>query len=225
MSSWQMVLLEPAKIMLAQIGQFVVNVLLVMVILLIGWLIAKVIRSIVEKLLKSIKIDELSSRIELEGVLTKGGIKYSISELIAVVIYWLTILVTLVVAINAIGLTIAAELLNRVVFYIPNVIAAIFILIAGMFVATLLKNIVQTIVVNSGLSEDKFFSRIVEVLVMIFAVIIALEQLNIGVHTLQLTLSIILGAFGLGLALAFGLGCKDIAGKAVSELVERLKKK
>ena len=225
MSSWQVVLLEPARAVLGQIGQFLVNILLVLIILVVGWLISKVIRSVVTKGLRAIKLDELSDRIELDAVLEKGGITYSLSELLGVICYWLALLVTFMVAVNSVGLTIAAELLNKVVLYIPNVIAAIFILILGMFIATLLKNIVQTAANNAGVSQVKFLSKVVEVIIMVFAIFVALEQLNIGIRITELTLSIVLGAVGLGLALAFGLGCKEIAGRYVGDLIEKLKKK
>ncbi|MFA5275825.1 MAG: hypothetical protein WC417_02905 [Candidatus Omnitrophota bacterium] len=225
MSSWQVVLLEPARTVLGQIGQFLVSILLVLIILIVGWLISKAIRSIVTKGLRAVKLDELSDRIELDAVLEKGGITYSLSELLGVICYWLALLVTFMVAVNSIGLTIAAELLNKIVLYIPNVIAAIFILILGMFIATLLKNIVQTTANNAGVSQVKLLSKIVEVIVMLFAIFVALEQLNIGIRITELTLSIVLGTVGLALALAFGLGCKEIAGKFVGETIDKLKKK
>lgn len=225
MNSWQVVLLEPARVVLAQIGQFLVNILLVIVILIVGWLISKAVKAIVTKGLRALKLDELSDRIGLDSLLEKGGITYSFSELIGVLFYWVGILVSFMVAINAVGLTIAADLLNKVVLYVPNVIAAIFILIVGMFVATLLRNIVVTAATNAGLAHVKLLSKIVEVIVVVFAVMIALEQLNIGIVVTELTLGIILGTIGLGLALAFGLGCKDIAGRSVAELIDKLKKK
>jgi len=225
MSSWQVVLLEPARSVLTQISQFMVNVLLVIVILIIGWLLSKLLRAVVTKALGVIKLDTLSSRIELDKILEKGGIAYSLSELVGVICYWFGLLITFMVAINAIGLTIAAELLNKVVLYIPNVVAAMFILIIGMFAATALKNIVKTAANNAGLSQGKMLGQLVEAVVMIFAIFIALEQLNIGMRVTELTVGIILGSLGLALALSFGLGCKDIAGKFVAELVEKLKKK
>lgn len=225
MSSWQVVLLEPARVVLTQIGQFLVSILLVLIILIVGWLISKLIRAVVTKGLRAVKLDELSDSIELDKLLEKGGISYSLSELIGVICYWLALLVTFMVAINAMGLTVAADLLKQIVAYIPNVIAAIFILILGMFVATLLRNIVQTAANNAGLSQGKLLSKIVEAIVIVFAAFVALEQLNIGIRITELTLSIILGSIGLGLALAFGLGCKDTAGRYVNELVEKLKKK
>lgn len=225
MNSLQIVLLEPAKVALVQISQFVINVILVLAILIIGWIISRVVKGLVVKVLRTIKLDELSKRIELDRLLEKGGISYSFSELIGVIFYWLAILITVMVGINAMGLTIAAELLNKVVFYIPSVIAALFILVLGMFSATLMRNIVQTAANNIGLAQSKILSKVVEVVVIVFAIIAALEQLQIAVNITHITLSIILGSIGLGLALAFGLGCKDIAGKFVSEFIEKLKKK
>ncbi len=225
MSSWQVVLLEPARVVLAQIGQFLVSILLVLVILIIGWLISKLIKAIVTKGLRALKLDELSDSIELDKMLEKGGISYSLSELIGVICYWLALLVTFMVAINAVGLTVAADLLKQVVAYIPNVIAAIFILILGMFVATLLRNIVQTAANNAGLSQSKLLSKVVEVIVVLFAVFVALEQLRIGIRITELTMSIVLGSVVLGLALAFGLGCKDAAGRYVNEFIEKLRTK
>jgi hypothetical protein len=84
---------------------------------------------------------------------------------------------------------------------------------------------VQTAANNAGVSQSKLLAQVVETIVMAFAIIVSLEQLHIGIQITQLTISIILGSVGLGLALAFGLGCKDIAGRYVADLVEKLKKK
>jgi len=224
MTSWQVVLLEPARTVLSQIGQFLVSILLVLVILIFGWIIALIIKQIVTKALRAVKLDMLSDRIELDALLEKGGITLSLSEIIGVICYWLALLVTFMVAINAVGLTIAADLLNKIVLYIPNVIAAIFILIVGMFIATLLKNIVTTAANNAGVAQAKVLSKVVEVVIMVFAILVALEQLNIGIRITELTVGIILGSIGLGCALAFGLGCKDIAGRYMNEAIDKLKK-
>jgi len=225
MSDWQGVLVEPAKLILAEIGRFLMNLLMVVLILIVGWIISKGIRMLVVKLLKTLRVDELSERIELDNILAKGGIQYTLTELIGVVFYWVGLLVTFVVAINAVGLTIAADLLNQIVLYVPNVIAAIFILISAMFVATLLKNIVKAAATNIGLAQANLFSKIVVVVILVFAIAIALQQLGIGSRIIELTISIILGALGLSLALAFGLGCRDIAEKATQDFLDKLRKK
>lgn len=225
MANWQAILVEPAKTILAQIGQFLANTLLVIIILIVGWLISNLIKSLVTKVLKVVKIDSISESVKLDTLLSKGGITNPLSELVGIICYWLAILVTLVVAINALGLTVAAELLNRVVLYVPNIIIAIFILISGMFVATLLNNIVQTAANNAGVSQSKLFGKIVEVVVVVFAIAIALEQLKIGTRIIELAVGILLASIGLAAAIAFGFGCKDIAAKFLSNLLDNLKSK
>jgi len=219
------VLLEPARTVLAQVGQFLVNILLVIFILVIGWILSRVVKAVVTRILRAVKLDELSDRIELDKVLSKGGIPYSLSELLGIVAYWIGILLTFVVAVNAIGLTVAADLLNKVVLYVPNIIAAIFILILGMFVSVVLKNIVQASAVNAGISQANLLSKLVQIVIMVFAVAISLEQLQIGAKIIELTISIMLGSIGLAIALAFGFGCQSIAAKGVSEFLDKLKKK
>ena len=225
MSSWQIVLLEPARTILTQISQFLVKAFGVLVILLMGWLLARLVKTVVTKGLRLAKLDEVSDGVGLEALLEKGGITHSFSELVGIICYWLALLVAFMVAINAVGLTVAADLLRQIIAYIPNIIAAIFILVLGMFISTILKNIVQTAANNAGLSQTKLLSKIVEVIVIAFSIFIALEQLKIGIRIKELTLSIILGSVGFGLALAFGLGCKEIAGKYVAELIEKMKSK
>jgi len=223
MNDWTSILIEPARVVLGQISQLLVNVVLVIIILIVGWVISKAVKSLILQLLKTLKLDDLSKRIELDALLKKGGIVYSLSELISVIFYWLALLVTFVVAVNAIGLSTAAELLNRITLYIPNVIAAIFILILGMFVATVLKNIVKTAASNAGLSQAALLAKVVESVIMVFAIFIVLEQLNIGAKIIELTVSILLGAIGLAFALSFGLGCKDIAAKYTADFIEKIK--
>jgi hypothetical protein len=225
MSNWQLYFVEPTKTIIARIYEFGINILLVLVILIIGWIFSRILKFVIEKLLKSIKLDELADKIELDSLFAKGGITYTLSELIAVVFYWLGLLVTFVIAFNAVNLPIAADLLNRVVLYIPNVIAGIFILILGMFVATMLRNIVFTAANNAGLSQAKLLSKIVEAVIVVFAVMITLEQLGIGARIIELMVSIILASIGLGLALSFGFGCQDLAKRFMNDLVEKLKSK
>lgn len=221
----QETLVMPAKALLTQVGQFVASTLLMILILIIGWLISKfIIKAGVSQLLKLVKLDKLSKQIELDELLSKGGINVSLSELVGVICYWLALLITFVVALNAVGLTVAADLLQRVVLFVPNIIAAIFILIVGMFAAILLRNIVKTAANNTGLSQANLLSKITEVGIMVFAIAMALEQLQIGARIVQLTVTILLGSIGLGFALALGLGCKDIVAKSVGDFLHRLKK-
>lgn len=218
-------LVLPAKTLLVQISQFVSGALLVLIILLIGWLISKFfIKPAVTQILKIFKLDALSKRIEFDDLLAKGGITVSFSDLGGSICYWIAMLITFMVALNAVKIDIAADLLKQIVLFVPNIIAAIFILIAGMLVAVILRSIVKTASSNAGIAQATLLSKITETVIMVFAVAMALEQLQIGTRLIELVISIILGALGLGLALALGLGCKDIVAKSVTRFLDRLKK-
>lgn len=222
---WKTVFFEPASNLLSDIGKLLSNLVLVVLILIIGWLVAKLIQRLLTNFLKLIRIDSIADQIGANAFLGKGGIKYTLAELLGAICYWLALLIVLVVAVNSVGLTAAADLLNKIVLYIPHVIAAIIILALAMFVASFLSATVQTAAVNAGISQAKLLAKVVEVSVIIFAFIVALEELNIGRVAISFLVPIILGSLGLGFALAVGLGCKDLVGKTVTELVEKLKKK
>ncbi|MBU0549606.1 MAG: hypothetical protein KJ838_04765, partial [Candidatus Omnitrophica bacterium] len=194
-------------------------------ILIVGWIAAKIIRAVVTRILKTVKLDVLSERTKLDELLRKGGMKNTLSEMIGNIFYWLLLLIALVVAVNAVGLSAAADLLNRIILYIPNVIAAIFILVLGASLARVLGNVVQAASANAGIEQSKLLSKIVEIVIMVFAIAVTLEQLNIGKTVIGLAVNIILASLGLGFALAIGLGCKDIVGKAVAEWIEKIKTK
>lgn len=222
---WGSLFIDPAKQMLTQIGNFLTTLLGIIFILVIGWLIAKLIKNVVVTVLRAIKLDQAAAEAKVDKFLAKGGIGYSLSEIIGLLCYWTALLVTVVVAINAMGLVVAADLLNRIVLYIPNVIISIFILVLGMFLASLIGTVVLTAAANAGIGQSKLLGKIVETVVVIFAIAISLEQLRIGVEIVRLTVTIVLASLGLALALAFGLGCKDLAGKFLDDTIDKLKSK
>lgn len=217
--------LGPGRAALVQIGNFFLSLGSVIIILAVGWVIAKFVRMLVVRILKSLKLDTLAQRTQVDELLRKGGIQQTLSELLGALCYWLLVLVALAVAVNAVGLSAAAELLNQIVLYLPNVIAAIFILVFGAFFARIIGNIVLAASNNAGISQAKFLAKFVEVAIIVFALAITLEQLNIGKTIIGLGVNIILASLGLGFALAIGLGCKDIVGKTVSGWIEEFKSK
>ncbi|MDE2028188.1 MAG: hypothetical protein KGK03_07580 [Candidatus Omnitrophica bacterium] len=225
METLQSIFIPPAKMILAQVGLFVCKLLMVFLIFILGLIISELVaKKGITQLLKILKLDDLSKRYELDAMLAKGGIKQSLSELIGIICYWLALLISIVIALDSVGLTTAAALMQKVVLFIPNIIVAVFILIVGMFVAVLVRNIIRLAAGNAGISQANLLSNIGQVVVIVFTVALALEQLQIGGRIIDLTIGIILGSFGLGFALAFGLGCKDIVGKSVGEFLGQLKK-
>jgi hypothetical protein len=121
--------------------------------------------------------------------------------------------------------TVAAELLDSVIKYIPKIVVSLFVLVFGMLVATLLSTTVRTAASNAGITKSKLLGQITQSIVIVFAALIALQELQIETAIIVNIINIVVAATGLAAGLAFGLGCKDIAGKFIEDLIDQLKKK
>ena len=217
---WNAILVQPIQSFFNQLMGFLPSLVGALLILLVGWIIAKAIEGLVVQVLKAARVDKLAEQIQLADVLTKGGIRRRFSELIGALIYWLVMLVVLIAALNAIQLTVAAQLLQQVVTFLPNVVAALFIVVVGVLAATFLASTVRTAASNSGIGQAHLLGQLVQAIVVVFTSVAALQQLRI--EFVGEAFLIILAAVSLGLALAFGFGCKDLAGRWVSDLVDQL---
>lgn len=223
---FEQIILDPAKSILTQVGSFISALCAIILILLVGWIIARVVKNIIIRILDILQIDSYAERIGMDKIFAKGGIKHSISELIGVLVYWVIMLIGLVIAMSIVNLNSqAATLLNTIVLYIPRVITAIFILVLGFFFASFVNSTVQTAAGNAGIEQANLLGRLSQAVIIIFAVDTALRQLQIDIAGIEHAIIIILGSLGLAFALAFGLGCKDIAGKLTQEFLDKLRSK
>ena len=222
---WNAVFVEPVKMMLGKFAQFVPTFVGFLVILLVGWIVAIILKNILVKVLGFLKLDTLSGKVKLSEILEKGGVKYTLSEIIGNVFYWIVIFITIATAVNALGLTSVSLILDRIILYVPNIIIAVFVLIFGLFLSSFLSSVVITTSANAGISHAAALGKIVSTIIVVFSVMIALEQLNIAASIINAVITIIFASIGLAFAIAFGLGSKDIAGKMISDLVNTFKKR
>ena len=216
----------PVKGMLAQVGVYVSALAAVILVLLVGWMIANIVKNLVNRILDVLQVDTYAERVGVDKIFAKGGIKYSVSELIGVLSYWVVMLISLVIAVGVVNQNgQAAGLLNTIVLYIPRVISAVFILIIGLFCATFVSAAIQTAAANAGVDQATLLGRLSQAVLIVFTFDIALRQIQIDIRGIENAVLILLASAGLGLALAFGLGCKDIAGRLTQEFLDKMKPK
>ena len=219
-----LIVADPVKAMLIKIWSYIPTILGAIAILIIGWVVAKFVEAIVVRALKAVRLDVVSDKAGIANMLAQGEIKWTLSELKGVMVYWIVMLSVLAAALNALSLTVASDLLSKLVAYIPNIIIAIFVLVLGSFLASFMAGVVRTAASNAGVGNAKLLAKITQTILLVFAVIVAIEQLNIATAFIAFAVNIILASVGLAAALAFGLGCKDIAAKAMSDMLNKVKK-
>jgi len=215
--------MEPVQAMWSRVLGFLPTLVSVIVILIVGWMLAALIQKVITRFLKLARLDTASEKTGIANILTKGDINYTLSEIIGVLVYWLIMLVVILIAVNALQLTVAAELLNTVIGYMPSVIASVFILVLGIFFASLIGNTVRTTAANAGVRQARSLGQATQVFISIFVFVEALKQLRIDTTLIDLLIKAVLAAIALGVGLAIGLGCKDMAARHVQSLLDSFK--
>ena len=218
---WDNLIAEPVRQMLTKILAYLPILLGALAILIVGWIIAKAIRRTIDWLLKLVRFDTLADKAGVSEILRKGDLKISAREVVSGIVYWLIIIMVLVMAVDALGLPKASDVLAGLFAYVPNVIAALLVLVVAMFLASFVSGIVRTAAGNANLPKPEIFASISRWAIIIFAATVSLEQLGIASLLVTTTFNIILGGICLALALAFGLGGKDVAAKYLEELKKR----
>ncbi len=204
-----------------QLAGFIPQLIAALVLLFVGWLFANLIRTGVMKLLDVLKFDTLAEKTGIEAFLKQGNLDLSLSRILAKLTYWIVIFVVIVVVANSLGLHMVADLFNKVVLYIPNVIVAILVLVFGILVARFINRLVFAYLNNVGVQGALTISTLSEYGVIVFVVFVALEQLNIGTELLTAAFQIGFGAVGLAFALAFGLGGREWAACVIRKRTEK----
>lgn len=210
-------MLEPVRVFLVQVGHFLPKLALAVVVLIAGWILAKLARFAVVKALRAINFNVLTERAGMDGFLRQGGVESDTTDIFGMLIYWLVILAALVIAFNSVGLTYITDLLRQVVLFVPKVIVALLILAFGAYFARFIGGTVMTYCRNVGIQDGDLLGSIAQYAILTFVVLIALEQVNVGGDIVRLSFLIILGGAVFALALAFGLGSQA----KVAELLER----
>jgi len=209
-------LVEPIRESLHQIGAFLPRLLLAIVVLIIGWLVAKLVRFAIVKALYAINFNVVTEKAGIDRFLSQGGADIDTIRVLGGLFYWLVILAALMVAFNSLDLAYVTDLIGRIVLYVPRVMVAVVILVFGAYFARFVAMALATYLRNIGAREAGLMGRLALYAIMAFVIMIAVDQLGLG-DIIRQTFLVVVAAVALALALAFGLGGQ----RRAAELIER----
>ncbi len=193
---------------------FLPNLLAFLVILVVGFIIAKLVKGIVVKLLQKAGLDKALHSGQTGEYVEKVSPGASPSKLIGSVGFWLIFLFVLSAAIGALKIPAVTDFMNQVLAYLPNVIAAVIIFVIAGAIAGVVAGLIAKLMGDTP--TGKLVASIVPVLIMGIAVFMILNQLKIATEIVTIIYAVLLGSIGLGMALAFGLGGRETAAQLVS---------
>ncbi len=214
------VVMASVQAFLTQLAAFLPRLLAAVIILLVGWLLAKFLNFVVVRGLKLVSFNVVTEGAGIDGFLKKGGVRKSAIDVLGALIYWLAIFMTLLVTFDSLGLTIVSDLFSRITQYIPNVVAAVLILTIGLYFARFVADSVSAYARNVGSEDADLIGRVTRYAISIFVFVIALGQMKIGDVLLSQAILIILGGFALALGIAFGLAGQKWAGAQIDKFMK-----
>ena len=212
-TDWTAGLITGITVGMSHLFSAIPNILGAILLLVIGWIIAGLIAKLVVKIARVLHVDNVGDRVGVNGFLQKSGAKMKASDLIGEVVKWVIRLVFVEMAAEQLGMPQVSQIINQILGFIPNIIVAMLILAVGAFVGQLLAGLVRGAAAEAGLSNASLLAKLTQGAVLAFAIIAAINELNIApivVNTLYIGL---VAALALALGLAFGLGGRDTAGK------------
>ena len=210
-SLFDRMLIDPFNRIADQSAHVVPILIMVLVTLIIGGFLAFVARWLTFRLLQLARFDRLVQRTGFSSMIERTGVFRSPSDLGARFVQGLVWLFTILFALNAADTPASAGLVMRFVDYIPNIIAAGLVLLLGVVVSRVISRSALLAAVNAQWPGARLIAGGVRVLVMTLAVVIALEQLHIGSLPLLVAFAIVFAGIVFALAIAFGLGARDMA--------------
>lgn len=210
-------LLDPVKAALMQVAHFLPKLAVALLVLLIGWVLARGVRFAVVKSLRAANFPVLTERAGLDSFLREGGIRIDTTTILAALVSWIVLVAALLIAFNGLDLGYVTDLLGRIAVFLPRLIVALLILVFGMYFGRFAGGAVAAYCRGARIQDADVLGKIVRYTILAFVIVIALDQIGLGGDILRGAFLIVLGGVVLALALAFGLGGRGWA----RELLER----
>jgi len=205
---------------------FVPSLLGALIIFIIGWIIGSIVGKAIAQLLSAVKLDKLFESAGAEDLMSRAGLKLNASGFIGGIVKWFIVVVFLMASLQIIGLTqVNAFLSEAVLFYLPKVIIAAFVLIIATVIADAMRKLVQASAKAANISSANMLGSIARYAILIFAITIALSELGIATYFMQVLFMGLIVMLAIAGGLAFGLGGKEAAARAIEHISKDMSSK
>jgi small-conductance mechanosensitive channel len=218
---WTQSLLTAMTALWTKVANFIPNLFGALVVVLLGFVVAKLLDTLLSKLLAKLGLDRLMAGTGLTKLISRAGIKVPISTLIGKIVYWFVLLIFLVSAAESLGLERVSAPLVMLALYLPKVFGAALVLLVGVLLGQLVNGLVRGAAEGVGLDYSAGLGRVAQWLVIIISISVAISQLEIKTDLLNNVILIVFITVGLAVALAMGLGSREIAGQILAGIYVR----
>ncbi|MBI4142570.1 hypothetical protein HY480_01705 [Candidatus Uhrbacteria bacterium] len=189
-----------------------------LIVFVIGWIIAIALGNVVRRVVEFLQIDTLVEKLNIHKVFARADVELSIARLVGWLVKWFLIIAFLIAAADILAWDQVTVFLKDVAAYIPRVLVAVVILVAGMIAADFLYQVVLKAVKSTGMLKPHFVAGVAKWAILLFSLIVALDQLDIGRALITTLVQGLVATIAIGAGLAFGLGGKEHAGRFLDRI-------
>lgn len=211
---WAEALDRSFTVFVHRVGEHFPNILGSVLLIFVGWLLARVLRSTIIRL--SGRLDGFVRKQASDDFLRRVGIERPASAVIGSIVFWLVFLLFFTAATETLGLPVLATWLGGISYYLPRVLVAALIILAGLLAGNLARDAISAAATTAGLNYGELLGRAVYVIILLIAIVTAVDQLGIESRFLTLTITIVIAALIGGAALAFGLGSRTTVSNIIA---------
>lgn len=204
------IVLKSLQQVVEQIIGVLPNIIGALVLLVFGWILAKVASSIVSRILKRIGLDKLADRLNDTDSFRESNIKIKPVSIIKKFLYWTILLIFILSATETLGLDILTQQVGKVIDFIPKLLTALIIMGVGFYIADAVKQLVGNAAQSFGVPSWKVISYGVFYILLIAIAITALEQAGIMTDIIKWNVYIILSGIFLAFAIAYGFAARNV---------------
>src|SRR3989339_1852590 len=197
---------------------FIPSLLGAIIIFILGVIVANVLSKVIEQLIKFLRVDDMAEKLDIKAQFDRAGIKLHIGRLFGWIVKWFFVVVALIAATDILGWDQVTDYLKQVVLFIPNVIVAVIILLAGILLGNFVQRVVKSSVEAAKLESAGFLSGLSKWAILAFSFMAALVQLQIAPDLIRVLFTGLVFMLALAGGLAFGLGGKEHAARVLNRL-------
>lgn len=206
--------------LVATVAALVPDLVGALLLLLFGWLLAFLLRNLILRL--GTGLDRLSEGLRMRSGIEAGRLRWPVSRVVAVTVYWLVIVFFLAVAADVLGLAAIAEVVSRILGFVPTVLLTAAALLLIVVLSGSVSNLVQRKASAAHIANPAALAALARALVIAMACIIALGQVGVDTTLLVSVFSLVVASFLVGAALAFGLGASGAVRNIIAARQARL---
>lgn len=198
---------------------FVPSLLGAIILFIIGWVVGSIIGKAIAQVIDALKVNKLFESAGATDVMSRAGLKLNVGGFIGGVVKWFIVVVFLMASLEIMGLTQVNDFLREaVLYYLPKVVIAALVLVIATVIADAMQKLVQASAQAANVRRAKMIGSVARYAIWTFAFIIALSELGIATAFMQILFTGLVAALAIAGGLAFGLGGKEAAGRAVDRL-------